>query len=129
MGLLEGIEVVRSSDPALRQAACRVDDFFVDIPYDGEIVRARHTDDGFVLHGGGDNFIKLPLVEFEKAQVSPTRDSRLKWMQSVINCTHYVSGAGEQGYMRTEDAPEIKYVLRDVIDRSDEAYVDYEGAL
>jgi hypothetical protein len=126
MGLLDGIEVVRSSDPAVRQAACCVDDFFVDIQYDNEIVRARHTAEGFVLHGGGDNFIKLPLDEFEKAQVSPTRDSRLKWMQSVINCTHYVSGAGEQGYMRTEDAPEIEYVLRDVIDRSDEAYVEYE---
>ena len=41
MGLLEGIRVVRSSDPAFRRAACDVDDFFVDVPYEGEIVRAR----------------------------------------------------------------------------------------
>jgi hypothetical protein len=43
-------------------------------------------------------------------------------MQSVVRCTHYVTGAGEQGYPRREDAPEITYVKRDDIDRSDEAY-------
>ena len=41
LGLLDGIRVVRSSDPALRRAACEVDDFFVDVPHEGEIVRAR----------------------------------------------------------------------------------------
>ncbi len=41
MGLLEGVRVVRSSDPAVRLAACAVPDFFVDLPFDGEIVRAR----------------------------------------------------------------------------------------
>jgi len=41
MGLLEGIRVVRSSDPAVRRAACDVPEFFVDVPYEGEIVRAR----------------------------------------------------------------------------------------
>ena len=41
MGLLEGIRVVRSSDPDFRRAACDVADFFVDVPYEGEIVRAR----------------------------------------------------------------------------------------
>ena len=40
MGLLEGIRVMRSSDPAFRRAACDVADFFVDVPYEGEIVRA-----------------------------------------------------------------------------------------
>src|ERR1700759_2995501 len=33
MGLLEGIRVVRSSDPALRLAACDVSEFFVDVAY------------------------------------------------------------------------------------------------
>ncbi|MGH7993601.1 MAG: hypothetical protein ACREDQ_08800, partial [Limisphaerales bacterium] len=37
LGLLEGIRVVRSSDPAVRRAACDVDEFFVDVPYEGEI--------------------------------------------------------------------------------------------
>ena len=41
MGLLDGIRVVRSSDPAVRRAACDVPEFFVDVPYEGEIVRAR----------------------------------------------------------------------------------------
>jgi hypothetical protein len=44
-------------------------------------------------------------------------------MQSVIHCTHYIAGAGEQAYLRKEDAPEITFVNRDTIDRSDEAYV------
>jgi hypothetical protein len=45
-------------------------------------------------------------------------------MQSVIRCTHYVAGASEQDYLRKEDAPEITYVVRDAIDRSEEAYVE-----
>ena len=45
-------------------------------------------------------------------------------MQSVVGCTHYVAGAGEIGYLRPEEAPEITFVTRDVIERSDEAYVD-----
>jgi hypothetical protein len=45
-------------------------------------------------------------------------------MQSVLHCTHYIAGAGEQAYLRTADAPEITYIQRDPIDRSDEAYTD-----
>ena len=41
MGLLEGIEVIRSSDPAVRRADCPIGDHFVDVPHHGEIVRAR----------------------------------------------------------------------------------------
>ena len=41
LGLFEGIRVVRSSDPVFRRAACDVPEFFVDVPYKGEIVRAR----------------------------------------------------------------------------------------
>ena len=44
MGLLEGIRVARSSDPAFRRAACDVDDYYVDVPYEGEVVRARLVD-------------------------------------------------------------------------------------
>lgn len=124
MGLLDGIRVVRSGDPAFRRDACEVEDFFVDVPHQGEIVRARHKGDSLQLHEGGDSFISLPLCDFGKEQVSPTRDTRLRWMQSVVGCTHYVCGAGEQAYMRREDAPEITYVRRDDIERSDEAYTD-----
>ncbi len=122
MGLLEGVRVVRSADPAVRRTACAVEDFFVDVPYAGEVVRARWRDGALRLHEGGDTWVTLPAVEFAAEQISPTRDTRLRWMQSVLHCTHYIAGAGEQAYLRKEDAPEITFVNRDAIERSDEAY-------
>jgi hypothetical protein len=124
LGLLEGVRVVRSSDPACRLAACDVSDFFVDVPYQGEIVRARHHDGQLQLHEGGDSFIQLPPASFSKAQISPTRDSRLRWMQSVVRCSHYIAGAGEQAYLAKEQTPEITFVARDPIDRAEEAYAE-----
>jgi hypothetical protein len=125
MGLLEGIRVVRSNEPGFRLAACEVTEFYVDLPYQGEVVRARHFEDGTLkLHEGGDSFLTLPAVPFTKEQVSPTRDSRLRWMQSGVRCTHYIAGAGEQKYLRQEDAPEITFVPRDPIEHSDEAYTE-----
>jgi hypothetical protein len=126
MGLLDGVEVVRSSDPAVRRDACDVDDFFVDVSYEGELVRARARDGALQLHKGGDAFVTLPAVVsgFRREQISPTWDTRLRWMQSVIHCTHYVTGAGEQAYLRPEDAPEITYVRREDIARWDEAFTE-----
>lgn len=146
MGLLEGIRVVRSSDPAIRRAACDVPEFFVDVPYEGETVRARFTPEGgradlpvgpdaqqrvpaenrgtLTLHEGGDSFVTLPKTAFFREQISPTRDTRLRWMQSVVHCTHYIAGAGEKAYLRPEETPEINFVNRDAIERSDEAYTE-----
>jgi hypothetical protein len=124
LGLLDGVRVVRSSDPAFRKAACDIAEFFVDVPYEGEIVRARQVDDVFKLHEGGNSYVTLPTTAFGKEQISPTRDSRLRWMQSVLHCTHYVAGAGEKAYLREEDAPEIQFITRDTIERSDEAYTE-----
>ncbi len=124
MGLLDGIRVVRSGDPAVRRAACDISDFFVDVPHQGETVRARMLDGALKLHEGGDCYVTLPPTPFAKEQISPTRDSRLRWMQSVIHCTHYIAGAGEQAYLNPADAPEIAFVPRAPIDRSDEAYAD-----
>lgn len=124
MGLLEGIRVVRSSDAAVRTAACAITDFFVDVPHAGEIVRARWLEGALKLHEGGDRYTTLPAAPFTKAQVSPTRDSRLRWMQSVLHCTHYIAGAGEQAYLNQADAPDITFVNRDPIDLSDEAYAE-----
>ncbi len=56
-------------------------------------------------------------------QISPTRDTRLRWMQSVIRCTHYVAGAGEMKYLKTDEAPEVQFVQRDEISESDCAYL------
>jgi hypothetical protein len=124
MGLLEGVRVVRSSDQAVRLAACDVADFFVDRPYEGETVRARSANGVLKLHEGGDCYQTLPLVYFTKAQVSPARDTRLRWMQSVVHCTHYIAGLGEQAYLCREDAPEVTFINRDEIDRHDEAYTE-----
>lgn len=124
LGLLEGVRVVRSADPAVRLAACDVTDCFVDVRYEGEVVRARRQPDGTLcLHEGGDCYRTLPATAFTKEQVSPTRDTRLRWMQSVIHCTHYIAGAGEQAYLNKADAPEITFLNRDPIDRSDEAWI------
>ena len=127
MGLLEGVRVVRSGDPVVRTAACEVADFFVDVPYQGEIVRARCQDGrggALTLHEGGDKYLTLPAADFDRAQISPTRDTRLRWMQSVVQCTHYITGAGEAAYLHQEETPEIEFINRDAIDRSDEAYTD-----
>ncbi|HZL78184.1 MAG TPA: hypothetical protein VFC17_04975 [Candidatus Limnocylindrales bacterium] len=127
MGLLDGIRVARSSDPAFRKAACDVPRFFVDVPHEGEIVRARFTGNALKLHEGGDSFVTLPLTNFTKEQISPTRDTRLRWMQFVLHCTHYVAGVGEQAYLHQEEAPEITFVSRDTIDRSDEAHTEIKN--
>jgi hypothetical protein len=127
MGLLDGIRVVRSSDPAVRRAACDVPEFFVDVPYEGEIVRARFAEGVLTLHEGGNSFVTLPETAFTREQISPTRDTRLRWMQSVLHCTHYIAGAGEKAYLRPEEAPEITFVNRDHIDRPDEAYTEIQS--
>ncbi|MBI1841778.1 MAG: hypothetical protein HYR88_13145 [Verrucomicrobia bacterium] len=124
MGLIEGVRVARSSDAEFRRAACDVPEFFVDAPYEGEIARARFIKGELKLHKGGDSYETLPPMIFAKEHISPTRDTRLRWMQSVLHCTHYIAGAGEQAYLSREEAPEITYINRDPIDRSDEAYAD-----
>jgi hypothetical protein len=124
IGLLEGIRVVRSSDPTLRRAACDVPEFFVDVPFEGEVVRARFLNGTFQLHEGGDSYINVPGTVFGKEHVSPTRDSRLRWMQSVVNCTHYIAGAGEKAYLRAEETPNIAFVNRETIEDPNEAFTE-----
>ncbi len=124
MGLLEGVRVVRSGDSSIRKQACDISEFFVDIPHDNEIVRARSYNGELRLHEGGDSFVTLPSCQFGKEQISPTRDSRLIWMQSVVHCTHYVAGLGERDYLRPEETPEITFITRDEIEHSDEAWTE-----
>ena len=124
MGLLDGMEIIRSRDPVFRAAACPVDDFYVDVRHDNELVRARYSPGpGLRLHQGGDSYIDLPETSWSSAQVSPARDTRLRWMQSVIQCTHYVAGAGEMNYLDQRDAPEVQFVRRDEISESTMAYI------
>jgi hypothetical protein len=122
MGLLDGVRVERSSAPQFRARAVAVSDYFVDQPYEGEIVRARYRDGKLLLHKGGDRFLQIPEGKFGSEQISPTRDTRFVWMQSVIRCSHYVAGASEQHYINKAGAPEVKFVKRDEISDSGKAY-------
>jgi hypothetical protein len=114
--------VQRSSAPEFRAQAVAVSDYFVDQSYQGEIVRARYRDGKFLLHKGGERFVEIPGGEFGPEQISPTRDTRFRWMQSVIECTHYVAGASEQHYINKADAPNVKFIKRDEISDFDRAY-------
>ena len=62
-----------SHAPAIRfrTAACEIADFFVDVPYEGEIVRAAHATVTGKLHEGGDTYITLPETPFHKKQIGP----------------------------------------------------------
>ena len=133
MGLLDGIRVLRSSDPIVRRAACDVADFFVDVPFDGEIVRARcatehawrFADGAFKhSHEGGTAYVTLPAAAFSKDQISPTRDTRLRWMQSVVHCTHYIAGAGRKRLSSHGRNAGNHFCNREAIERSDEAYTE-----
>jgi hypothetical protein len=123
MGLLQDIRMERSSDPTFRKRAAAIDDFFVDVSWKGETVRARHRDGKLLLHKGGDNYIELPPQSFDATQISPTRDTRLRWMQSVIHCTHYVAGAGEREYLNEADARGVTFVQREEISDAGLAYI------
>ena len=124
MGLLEGVRVERSSSADFRARAVAVPDYFVDQRYEGEIVRARYRDGKLLLHKGGDRFLEIPAGEFGPEQISPTRDTRFRWMQSVIRCTHYVAGASEQHYINKADAPNVEFIKRDEISDFDRAYTE-----
>jgi hypothetical protein len=123
IGLLDEVRVKRSSDPAFRKRAIPVDDYFVDVRWEDEIVRARYRDGKLLLHKGGGKWIELPQQDFDAAQISPDRDTRFRWMQSVIHCTHYVAGAGERGYLNESDAPEVQFVPRLDVTEPEKAYV------
>jgi len=123
MGLLDGIRLERSGDPEFRERAGSIDDYFVDVTWEGEIVRARFRDSKLLLHKGGDRYRELPSQTFSAAQISPTRDTRLRWMQSVIRCTHYVAGAGEREYLNEAEAPGVVFVDRDEVSDSGLAYI------
>jgi hypothetical protein len=124
MRLLENVRVERSSAPEFRARAVAVADYFVDQAYEGEIVRARYCNGKFLLHKGGDRFLEIAGGDFGPEQISPTRDTRFSWMQSVVQCTHYVAGASEQHYINKADAPEVKFIKRDEISDSDKPYTE-----
>ena len=123
LGVLDGIEIVRASDPAVRRAACEIADRYVDLPWGGTLVRARLVGGRPRLHAGGDHWIDLPPTPFTAEQISPARDDRFRWMQSVIACTHYVAGASERDYLQPADTAEVIVIDRDQIGDAHAAWV------
>ena len=123
LGLLDGIEVIRSSDKNFRKRAIDLDkDCFADIKYQGEAVRAQLIGNKWQLHEGGGKYITLPEQKVEKMQKSAGRDQRFAWMQSVINCTHYIYGEGEKGYLNFTEFPKISFMERDKIENPNFAW-------
>ena len=124
MGLLDDIRVVRSSDPDFRRAACDIPEFFVDVPHEGEIVRARFMDGALKLHEGGDSFVTLPQTAFTKrADQSHARyAAALDAVGRALHALH--CRRGRKGLSSPGETPEITFINRDPIDRSDEAYTE-----
>ena len=136
MGLLNGIEIIRSSDKTFRKNTSAISgEYFADLPYQGEIVRAKienlphqsaptPTSIRASLHEGGGKFIYFDLpADIEKAQINPGKDERFAWMNSVIHCTHYITGNSEYEYLKREQFPEVKFIKREQIENSDFAYL------
>jgi hypothetical protein len=124
LGLLEGIEIMRSGDKDFRLAASDLQEYFADVEYEGEIVRAEMYDGKLRLHEGGGKYFNIPApAKIEKWQKNPGRAERFAWMQSVIHCTHYIAGASEAEYLKKEDFPDVTFVNREEIDRSENAYI------
>jgi hypothetical protein len=125
MGLLDGIEIQRSSDKNFRSLAQDLStEYFADIPYQNEVVRAQLLDGKFQLHEGGGKYtiIESPTV-ITKEQKTPGRDHRFGWMNSVINCTHYITGNSEFDYLKKEDFPNVEFIKREQIEESDYAWL------
>jgi len=127
LGLLEGIEVVRSSDPDFRAKASELMvDYFADVPFEGEIVRSQWKDGQLVLHRGGGEYVTLPEQIVTKKQKNPDAHHRFEWMRSVVGCSHYIYGAGEAEYLAMEEIAGVTFVRRDEIELSGSSWLDFK---
>jgi hypothetical protein len=129
LGLLDGIEVVRSSESAFREKAADLnEDFYADVPYENEIVRAKilqrdGKNFGSLHHGGGKTSEFEINDDIKKPQKSAGRDDRFKWMNSVLHATHYITGNSEYDYLKRELFPEVKFIKRDQIEDQEFAWL------
>ncbi|MFA5991511.1 MAG: hypothetical protein WC794_04685 [Candidatus Doudnabacteria bacterium] len=136
MGLLDGIEIVRSSDKTFRESTLtKPTEYFADLPFEGEIVRAKveglphqsapnSASVRASLHEGGGKFTYFDLPSnIEKAQINPGKDERFAWMNSVIHCNHYIAGNSEYDYIKRDQFPEVKFIKREQIENSEMAWL------
>ncbi len=127
MGLLDGIEVMRSGDKDFRMQASELKEYFADVEYQGEIVRAEMFEGKLRLHEGGGKYFNIETpANIEKWQKNPGRAERFAWMQSVIHCTHYIAGASEADYLTKSDYAGVTFVDREEIDKKSNAYIPEE---
>jgi hypothetical protein len=125
LGFLSGMEIMRSSDKQFRlQAMDLSGEYFADLKYENEIVRAKVQDDRLTLHQGGDNYLELPYQNITKEQKNPARDQRFAWMQSVINATHYITGDSEDAYLKKNETAGVEFVKRKSVELSDHAFIE-----
>ena len=105
LGLLEGIRVVRSSDAALRRAACDVSEFFVDVSHENEIVRARFADGALTLHEGGGHFGGGAATAFYQGTNQPDAGfpAPLDALRGALHAIH--CRVGQRAYLHTDEAP------------------------
>jgi len=133
MGLLEGIDVVRSSDPAFRAQATDISgqDHYLDIEYKDALVHARKSAEGYFLDHGGNvkEFIPQELTPeaLPATRLSPTRETRFAWMQSVVHCTHYIYGKGEKEYVDFSPWKDIQFIERKETYNPEFAVLKFEG--
>lgn len=141
LGLLEGLRVVRSSDPKFREQTSvpPTDRYFVDVEYEGEIVRAQMIEGKLQLHQGGGQYLALPeqpfnprlsggrdlTIQQQRQRITPQAQERLPWMQSALHCTHYIMGDSETVYMDRTDTPDITFLQRDAITDPHGAWIQH----
>ena len=124
MGLLDDIRVVRSSDPTFRRTACDIDDYFVDVPYESEVVRARLVEGRPRLYKEATSPWTSPTWRTPASQISPAGDTRLP-LDAIGDPVHALCCRQQREGLPSEGRrAEITYVVRDTIERADEAYVE-----
>lgn len=122
MKLLNDISVMRSSDQTLRKNAMELEDYFADVDFEGEKVRAKYQLGKLFLHRGGGLYHYIKPDKITKEQVSPDKEKRFSWMQSVIHCTHYIIGESEMTYLDTKKYPEVTFIPREPVENPEMAW-------